>query len=81
MSSEEWQKAINNITDGWTTSPFGSFAETVSELKLEPEPPTWKDRISKIPYLIAYYTSYPFIWLICELWHGVKDAWESVFDE
>lgn len=50
-------------------------------LGLSATKPTWKDKISEIPYSIAYYTSYPFIWLICELWHGVRFAWEDVFDE
>ena len=68
------------MTDGWATSSFDPYIKVVNnELKFKP--PTWKDKISEIPYLIAYYTSYPFIWLIRELRYGVKDAWESVFDE
>lgn len=71
---------MSDISEAWITSPIGSYFEVVNG-ELKPRPPTWKERIADIPYNVAYYVSYPFIWLLRELWHGLRDAWETIFDE
>ena len=53
----------------------------LSQMTLDIPEPTWKDRISEIPYLIAYYVSYPLIWLICELWYGLHDSWVDIWND
>lgn len=40
---------------------------------------TWKDRIMGIPYDIGYYLTKPILWLIYQVWGGIRDAKEDVW--
>lgn len=80
MENKDWQTAMTELVNMWTTSPVGSFTEIISN-KYEPKPPTLKERILSIPYHFTYYLSYPFLWLAYQLWQGVEDAYLNSWDK
>lgn len=53
--------------------------ELMPTLEYAPPKKTWHDYLADIPYHLAYWFSYPFVWLVFWLWQGIMQAREEIW--